>query len=103
MTSHTLRLIRFTPLRDLGRGRLTGRLDLARLLAESGLPAPAVDCVRQVVRRTRLWRLEKNAVAQDLAAHFHDGLETGTTLEELLSGFGDVRRTARLIRRAKRR
>jgi len=103
MTSRTMRRICFTPMRDLIRGRLTGRLDLAGMLAESGLPGPAADCVRKVVRGTRLWRLEKIAVAQELSAHFHDGLDAGATIEELLGSFGDVRRAAQLIRRAKRR
>jgi len=101
--NETLRRIHFTPMRDVVRGRLTGRLDLDRMLAESQLPAPAAQCVRTVVKRTRLWPLEKIDVAQELTAHFHDGLEAGASVEELLANFGDVRRTARLIRRAKAR
>ena len=34
------------------------------LLARSALPAPAAECVSRVVRRTRLWRLEKITVAE---------------------------------------
>lgn len=92
---------RFTPWRDILRGRITGRLDRKRIIAQSGLPAPAVDCIHNVVKRTRLWRLEKSQVAQELIAHFADGLEAGHSADELLESFGDPRQAARLIRRAK--
>jgi hypothetical protein len=92
-----------TPLRDLLRGRITGRLDWKSRIVRAGLSQPAVDLITQVVRRTRLWRLEKAAVADELIAHFLDGLEAGTAADELVAKFGDVRAAAKLIRRAKRR
>lgn len=92
-----------TPMRDLIRGRITGRLGIDSLLRGSGLSGPASDKVRGVVKRTRLWRLEKVDVANELIAHFLDGQEAGTPIEELLEHFGDECRTARLIRRAKKR
>lgn len=90
-----------TPLSDALRGRLTGRLDVKALLASSGLPDPAKALVARVVRRTRLWRSEKADVAAELVAHFADGLDAGEPLDELLARFGDERKAARLIRRAK--
>ncbi|MGA2500631.1 MAG: hypothetical protein ABSH20_23065 [Tepidisphaeraceae bacterium] len=57
----------------------------------------------RVVRRTRLWALEKVEVVDELLAHFADGLEAGATLDELIDAFGDERQAARLIRRAKKR
>lgn len=95
--------INYTPLRDLVRLRLSGRLDWRRVIANSGLPEPARARVGDVVRRTRLWRCERVGVALELIAHFRDGLDMGTPLAELLDGFGDARRTAKLIRRAKKR
>lgn len=92
-----------TPMRDLIRGRITGRLDIDKLLEDAGLTGPAASKVRNVVKRTRLWRLEKVDVAQELIAHFLDGQEAGTPMDDLLGSFGDERQTAKLIRRAKKR
>ncbi len=90
-------------MRDLVRGRLTGRLDLEALIAAAELPEPLPQLVRNVVRRTRLLRLEKVAVAEELAGHFRDGLDQGRSADELARDFGDTVQAARLIRRAKRR
>lgn len=97
------RRMRQTPLRDMLRGRVTARLDWEASLARSGLPAPAREIVAQVVKRTKLWRLEKAQVCDELVAHFGDGLAAGETTEELLQNFGEIRQTAELIRRAKKR
>lgn len=97
------RMLRHTPMRDLIRGRITGRLDIDQLLDETGLSGQAADKVRRVVKYTRLWRLEKVDVASELIAHFTDGQEAGVPLEELVEQFGNERQTAKLIRRAKKR
>ncbi len=98
-----LHRIRYTPMRDLLRGRLTGRLDLDARIDAADLPAPAKAMLKRVVRRTRLWPLEKIDVADELIAHCADALESGTTVQHLIDSFGDERRAAKLIRRAKRR
>ena len=98
-----LRLARTTPLRDAVRGRWTGRLDADAAVASAGLPAPAADLVRRVVRRTRLWRGERADVARELSGHFAEGLAAGESAGDLVAAFGDERVAARLIRRAKRR
>lgn len=90
-------------LRDLVRGRITGRLAWRKAIAASGLPAPARDLIERVVRRTRLWRLEKAGVVAELVAHFADGIAAGASVDELVRDFGDERAAARLIRLAKRR
>ncbi len=95
--------LRYTPLRDLLRGRLTETLDLVRLRAETELPAPLAEIVVQTVRKTRLWRSERLDVANELIAHFRDGLASGATAEHLLSTFGNLDASAKLIRRAKKR
>ena len=92
-----------SPLRDLLRGRVTGRLDWKSRLAAVGLPAPSTELIVRVVKLTRLWRLEKAAVADELIAHFLDGVAAGTSALELIDRFGDQRIAARLIRRAKKR
>ncbi len=92
-----------TPMRDLVRGRITGRLDIDRLLEESSLSEVAAGKVRKVVKRTRLWRLEKVDVAHELIAHFLDGIEADTPIDELIETFGNETQTAKLIRRAKKR
>jgi hypothetical protein len=90
-----------TPLRELLRGRVTNRLDLAARLAASGLPKPTRELIARVVRRTALWRMEKLAVAEELIAHFLDGQAAGESIEDLVARFGDERIAAKLIRRAK--
>ncbi|MEX0652563.1 MAG: hypothetical protein WD534_02335 [Phycisphaeraceae bacterium] len=97
------RRVRFTPVSDALRGRLTGRLDVEQLIAEAKLPAGPAQAVRDVVRRTRLWRSEKTDVAHELIAHFRDGLDHDVPVDELVSSFGDAKQVARLIRRAKKR
>ena len=92
-----------TPLRDVVRGRLTGRLDVEVLIAAAALPDPLPQLVRDVVRRTRLHRLEKVAVAEELVGHFRDGLNEGRPAGELAREFGAPVPAARLIGRAKRR
>lgn len=97
------RRIRFTPMRDVLRGRLTARLDVRHTIDASGLPAPARELVRRVVARTRLWRREQIDVAEELIEHFAAGLAVGASIEGLLQYFGDERIAARLIRRSKLR
>ena len=97
------RRLRFTPLRDLFRGQLNGRLDWRHLLVEADLPAEVADSIRQVVHKTGLWHAEKVDVAQELIAHFQDGLETGRAAPQLATEFGEIAQAAKLIRRAKRR
>lgn len=92
-----------TPMRDVVRGRLTGRLDVNRLIDAANLPEPVAALVHQVVKHTRLWRLEKADVAAELIAHFRDGLDSGREAKDLIATFGEPRKTARLIRRAKKR
>jgi hypothetical protein len=92
-----------TPLRDLLRGRLSGRLDVRGRIACAALPPPVGDLVLAVVKRTRLWRLEKAEVCEELIAHFADGLDADASAEQLIESFGDARAAARLIRRAKKR
>jgi len=98
-----LRSLRTTPMRDLVRGRVTGRLDLRQLLASSTLPETLRRLVAVVVRRTRLRRLERMDVARELVEHFEDGIEAGASADELAADFGDPRVAATLIRRGMKR
>ena len=101
VTRTRLQAINATPFRDLIRGRVTARLDWPARLAAAGLPADVAAVVARVVRRTRLWRLERAAVADELIAHFADAIAAGAT--DPVAAFGDERAAAKLIRRAKRR
>lgn len=92
-----------TPMRDWIRGRLTGRLDYPRLIEEAAFPATVTSLITEVIRRTRLWRLEKTEVARELIAHFRDGLGGGADPAKLVADFGNPAQAARLIRRAKKR
>ena len=98
-----LAAIALTRLRDVVRGRLDARLDWRQTIALADLPESLVDTTYQVVRQTRLWRNEKVNVANDLVAHFQDGLAFGHSPEDLLRTFGDPQAAEQLIRRAKQR
>jgi hypothetical protein len=100
---HTFHKVNHTPLRDLIRLRLTNRLDWKARLASAGFPAPVSELILRTVGKTRLWPLEKVAVADELTAHFQDGLAAGRTVAELIETFGSEASAAKLIRRAKRR
>jgi len=95
--------IRYTPIRDALRGRLSARLDLRLQLDATSLPADVKQLLHRVVKATRLWRLEQVDVIQELIAHFNDGVASGVSTDELIKRFGDERQAAQLIRRAKRR
>src|SRR5688572_21484428 len=99
----TLQRLRHTPMRDLLRGRVTGRLDWRGRITAAGLPAPASELIHRVVKQTKLWRGERAEVADELVAHFADGLASGASVEEIVRSFGDEAAAAKLIRRAKRR
>jgi uncharacterized membrane protein len=66
-------------------------------------PEAAQGFIRKVVKKTRLWRGEKIEVAAELAGHFADGAEADVDVAQLVKDFGDPKRAARLIRRAKKR
>jgi hypothetical protein len=103
MESSLFRKLRFTPITDLFRGRLSARLDWAGVIRSSSLPADLKHLVTQLTRRTRLWREERVDVANELIAHFTDGLAAGETESTLVQAFGNERVAARMIRRAKLR
>jgi hypothetical protein len=92
-----------TPMRDLVRGRITGRRTVRAAEIVPDLPISIRTLIDDVVRRTRLWRSEKRAVARELVAHFDDGLRAGRSSDQLIESFGNPLQAARLIRRAKKR
>ncbi len=99
------RRIPFTPPLVMGWGpvwRRRGRA-LRGVVEGAELPGAVAELVVRVTRRTRLWRSEQRDVARELASHFREGLDAGTTEAELIAAFGEERRAARLIRRAKQR
>ncbi len=66
--------------------------------ADTELPTPLESLVREVVRRTRLRRSEREEIAAELVAHFRDGLASGRSAEELATAFGDPKASARELR-----
>lgn len=79
--------------------RRTARAVRARI-AEAELPARIAVCIESVTRATRLRRDEQLDVAAELASHFREGLAAGRGADELVRDFGEVKRSAREIRRA---
>lgn len=101
-TASKIAAVMRTPLLDLLRGRV-GSQSWKDVIEQSELPEPARVVIRDTVRRTHLRRGEKADVARELASHFRDALEAGTTADGAAERFGDVKVAARLIRRAKKR
>ena len=95
--------MRYTPLRDVLRGRITARLDLHRLLDATDLPPAVRQLIHRVAKKTRLWRMEQLDVTQELISHFVEGIKSGIPPEELIRAFGSEKDAAIMIRRAKRR
>jgi len=98
-----LRRLAHTPLRDVVRLRVTGRMDRAAVLARSGLGPQMQGLIARIAKRTRLRRLEKADVTRELVSHFIEAIDAGATGEEAIERFGDPKLAARLIRRAKLR
>lgn len=79
------------------------RHDLERGIESSPLPRELRRLVLETVLRIRLWRGERRDVAEELIAHFLDGLSAGRRPGHLASEFGDPESAAVLITRARRR
>lgn len=87
------------PNRGLSAKKLNAYID-ERLGGE--LSAAAV-LVRDVVKRTRLWRSEQLDVACELIDHFDEAIERGADLETAVRDFGAAKQAAKLIGQSKRR
>jgi hypothetical protein len=73
------------------------------LLDSSELPEVIQKRIRAIVSRAGLDIENKLDVAEELIAHFEDGLSAGKTSEALLGAFGDEHVVATLIVRTRRR
>ena len=96
------RLLR-TRVTDLLRGRISCGAAVTNALDASELPVEIISLIQQVVYGTRLWLKEQVEVAEELVAHFTDGLRGGAATEQLVEAFGEPKQAAKLIRCAKRR
>ena len=67
------------------------------------VPTGITRVIDRTVRKTRLWKAEREDVRAELHSHFREGLDSGRSADELLADFGPENEIARLIRRSKRR
>ena len=97
-----------------GVGALMKRTQDARFLGETQnlehLPDGAVEFIKRVLKKMRYRREVRQDVQAELTAHFEDELKDYTADEQkqqkaqqLITGFGDVKLLAVLLRRAKKR
>jgi hypothetical protein len=77
------------------------RASLFHLIRHTPLRDAARELIVRVVKRTRLLRIEKAAVAEELLSHFLDACESGNSIDAAIAAFGDERLAAKLLWRAK--
>ncbi len=99
----TFRKLGQTPITDLIRGEISGRLDWKSRLVNSGLPEQVCHLISGIVLKAKLWRAEKNSVTDELISHFQDAFEHGVAFEQICAEFGDPMVAAQLIHRSKKR
>ena len=92
-----------TPIRDMIRLRLSCRLDWRGVITEASLPSEVTSLLTRLIRKTRLWRIEKTSIAHELVAHFEDAIAAGQGPAQAIERFGDWGKAAKLIRRATKR
>jgi hypothetical protein len=72
-------------------------------IRNSELPPQVQRLLVEVVAGTRLLAAEKLEVAEELIAHFEDGLQRGRSSSALIDAFGDPEIASQLIRNGKQR
>ena len=72
-------------------------------IRNSELPSQVQKLLVEVVAGTRLLANEKLEVAEELIAHFEDGLQRGRGVASLIEAFGDPEIASQLIRNGKQR
>ena len=97
------RMVLWTPVSEILRGRVTGPIARSKAIDAVELPATLETVVADVVGRTRLWSGEQRDIKRELSAHFADGLASGRSAEQLIADFGDPSQAAALLRRAAKR
>ncbi|HMO15161.1 MAG TPA: hypothetical protein PKD64_03920 [Pirellulaceae bacterium] len=75
----------------------------SQAICDSGLPASIQELLLEVVSDTGLMADEKLEVAEELIAHFQDGLTRGCCAAALLEDFGEPQLVAKLIQKSKQR
>jgi hypothetical protein len=90
-----------TRLVDLLRLRVGDGLTVEQILDKVALEQETKQLIRNVVRRTRLRREEQCDVARELVGHFQDALTAGEPESSARNAFGEIKPSAKLIRRAK--
>lgn len=73
------------------------------LLDTADLPERVDALIRQTVSRSKLWSNERAEIARELLAHAQDAIEAGRSEEEIVDGFGDPKRIAKLMSRSMKR
>jgi len=78
-------------------------VDWRSMISGSELPDQVQLIVTRVVSESRLSRVEKTQVAEELLCHFEDGNQRGKSFFKLIDDFGDPATAASLIRISKLR
>lgn len=87
-----------TPISDLLRGRITGRLNVGAAMVP--LPEPLPALVLKAVKRARLSVGSRPMAARALSEDCHRRLEAGESVDEVAHSLRHVRQQAKALRRA---
>src|SRR5262249_15201910 len=96
----TLDLIGTTPLRDIVRGRLTGRLDIPSALSDLDLPQDLPSHMAASAARARIPALHRPAIARHFGELARRRLDAGVSPPVVLSEHESARGTAKRMRAA---
>ena len=86
---------------DIVRSPFSADFDWKRMIRESELSDEVQETIHAVISKSRLLRIEKTHVTEELISHFHEGHKRGKTSNFLLVKFGDPDVAATLIRSSK--
>lgn len=93
-----LRRLARTPLVDLLRGRISGRMDARHEAVRAELPAALSLLVVRTAHGTRLRHQEQHDIAEELVGWLQDDLAAGESVEAVAQRMGEPSTVARLLR-----
>jgi hypothetical protein len=87
-----------TPLADLLRGRISGRMDARHVAARADLPPELTSLVYRTAHSARVRHREQHEMAEELSSWLQQGLAAGESADVLAKRFGNPAELSPLLR-----